>query len=151
MAGGWTEERVTALRQLWLDGHSASQCAARLGEVTRNAVIGKVHRLGLPGRRTTRSATGKPPRRCRPRITVRFPRPPSPPRTPLAPARRLAARTDETEPLMLLFAALQPHQCRWPIGDPRLPGFAFCGRAARGSYCEGHSADAINPGGRRYG
>ena len=46
----WTEERVELLRKLWLGGHSASQVAAELGGVTRNAVIGKVHRLGLSGR-----------------------------------------------------------------------------------------------------
>ena len=43
----WTEERVELLRKLWAEGLSASQIAGRLGEVTRNAVIGKVHRLGL--------------------------------------------------------------------------------------------------------
>jgi len=47
---GWTEERIAALKSLWEEGLSASQIAARLGGVTRNAVIGKVHRLGLSGR-----------------------------------------------------------------------------------------------------
>lgn len=46
----WTEERVDLLRQLWLQGQSASQIAALLGSVTRNAVIGKAHRLQLSGR-----------------------------------------------------------------------------------------------------
>ena len=47
---GWTDERVETLKKLWLDGLSASQIAKHLGGVTRNAVIGKVHRLGLSGR-----------------------------------------------------------------------------------------------------
>ena len=47
---GWTDERVEVLKKLWLDGLSASQIAKQLGGVTRNAVIGKVHRLGLSGR-----------------------------------------------------------------------------------------------------
>ena len=47
---GWTDERVELLKKLWLDGLSASQIAKQLGGVTRNAVIGKVHRLGLSGR-----------------------------------------------------------------------------------------------------
>ena len=47
---GWTDERVETLKKLWLDGLSASQIAKQLGGVTRNAVIGKVHRLGLSGR-----------------------------------------------------------------------------------------------------
>ena len=49
----WTDERVELLKKLWADGLSASQIATKLGEVTRNAVIGKVHRLGLAGRATT--------------------------------------------------------------------------------------------------
>src|SRR5580658_6662987 len=52
----WTDERVELLRQLWLDGKSASQISAALGQgLTRNAVIGKVHRLGLAGRAKTSS------------------------------------------------------------------------------------------------
>ncbi len=46
----WTDERVELLKKLWSDGLSASQIAAELGGITRNAVIGKVHRLGLSGR-----------------------------------------------------------------------------------------------------
>ena len=49
----WTDDRVDLLKKLWAEGLSASQIAGRLGEVTRNAVIGKVHRLGLSGRATT--------------------------------------------------------------------------------------------------
>ena len=49
----WNDERVELLKKLWADGLSASQIAGRLGGVTRNAVIGKVHRLGLSGRATT--------------------------------------------------------------------------------------------------
>ena len=49
----WTEERVELLKKLWAEGLSASQIAGRLGGVTRNAVIGKVHRLGLAGRATS--------------------------------------------------------------------------------------------------
>src|SRR5450631_3300363 len=57
----WTDERVELLRQLWLDGRSASQISAELGlGITRNAVIGKVHRLGLSGR--AKSATPATPR-----------------------------------------------------------------------------------------
>jgi GcrA cell cycle regulator len=52
MTNGWTEDRVSLLKKLWTDGLSASQIAKQLGGVTRNAVIGKVHRLGLAGRAT---------------------------------------------------------------------------------------------------
>lgn len=50
MTSQWTEERVAELTELWNSGLSAARVAAKLGEVTRNAVIGKVHRLGLSGR-----------------------------------------------------------------------------------------------------
>ena len=53
---GWTDERVELLKKLWQDGLSASQIAKQLGGVTRNAVIGKVHRLGLSGRATPSAA-----------------------------------------------------------------------------------------------
>jgi GcrA cell cycle regulator len=49
----WNDERIDLLKKLWAEGLSASGIASRLGDVSRNAVIGKVHRLGLPGRRTT--------------------------------------------------------------------------------------------------
>jgi GcrA cell cycle regulator len=65
---GWSEDRVTTLSKLWLDGLSASQIARQLGGVTRNAVIGKVHRLGLPDRRMAQSRKAAP--------SSRLPRPP---------------------------------------------------------------------------
>ena len=63
----WTEERVAILSKLWADGLSASQIAGELGGVTRNAVIGKVHRLGLSGRAKPASSSAK--RVKRPRST----------------------------------------------------------------------------------
>jgi len=73
----WTEERVELLKKLWQDGLSASQIAAELGGVTRNAVIGKVHRLGLSGRgqpttsiKRQRRAPAQAARQARPAITV---------------------------------------------------------------------------------
>src|ERR1700742_4940648 len=64
---GWTEERVAELKKLWAEGHSASQIAKKLGSVTRNAVIGKVHRLGLSGRATPSRPVKRPPRLARPK------------------------------------------------------------------------------------
>ena len=62
---GWTDERVELLKKLWADGLSASQIAAELGGITRNAVIGKVHRLGLSGRAKSPSSTAPRPRKAR--------------------------------------------------------------------------------------
>ncbi|MFC3265598.1 GcrA family cell cycle regulator, partial [Camelimonas abortus] len=57
---GWTDERVELLKKLWSEGLSASQIATAMGGVTRNAVIGKVHRLGLSGRARTPAGAQKP-------------------------------------------------------------------------------------------
>src|ERR1700736_7019121 len=61
----WTDERVELLKKLWADGLSASQIAAELGGITRNAVIGKVHRLGLSGRAKSPSSAAPRPRKSR--------------------------------------------------------------------------------------
>ena len=53
----WSDERVAILKKMWLDGNSASEIAKELGDITRNAVIGKVHRLGLSNRDTNASGT----------------------------------------------------------------------------------------------
>src|SRR5207247_7634706 len=72
----WTDERVEALKKLWTDGLSASQIAAELGGITRNAVIGKVHRLGLSGRAKSPSSTAPRPRKPRAHSHImRVPRP----------------------------------------------------------------------------
>jgi GcrA cell cycle regulator len=84
---GWTEERVELLKRLWLEGQSASQIALQLGGVTRNAVIGKVHRLGLSGRAT-------PFQPAQPELKA--PRP-ARPATNAMPAEPPPAREDEPE------------------------------------------------------
>src|ERR671937_1374696 len=61
----WTDERVELLKKLWADGLSASRIAVELGGITRNAVIGKVHRLGLSGRAKTPSSSVSRPRKPR--------------------------------------------------------------------------------------
>src|SRR5436190_3362737 len=71
----WTDERVELLKKLWTDGLSASQIAAELGGITRNAVIGKVHRLGLSGRAKSPSSAAPRQRRARPSHMMRVPRP----------------------------------------------------------------------------
>ena len=63
----WTDERVELLKKLWADGLSASQIAGELGGITRNAVIGKVHRLGLSGRAKARSEERRVGKECRSR------------------------------------------------------------------------------------
>ncbi len=143
---GWTEERVALLKKLWLEGLSASQIAKQLGGVTRNAVIGKVHRLGLSGRATPSSP---------PRPAFKAPRPPRPvSNASLAPRRALAhppAPQPQTayyveEPGSATVLTLGAHMCKWPIGDPASDGFTFCGRRiGEGSYCNEHARLAYQP------
>ena len=158
----WNDERVELLKKLWAEGLSASQIAGRLGGVTRNAVIGKVHRLGLSGRATTSRMKSLRPR----------------PRANVAPNTMLAKRNGksrfgasgnsavralyqpESEPYVSLveelvipmaerksIQTLAECHCRWPIGDPQLADFHFCGKdKVMGlPYCEFHARRAFQP------
>jgi GcrA cell cycle regulator len=151
----WTDERVDLLKKLWAEGLSASQIAGRLGGVTRNAVIGKVHRLGLSGRATSSRSSGPRPRRNHV------------PRAPRAPSLLFGTRGNtalkpvyemEPEPMPLEELVIPLHErasiltlkeamCRWPIGDPGEPEFHFCGRktCAALPYCEHHARMAYQP------
>jgi GcrA cell cycle regulator len=136
-ASTWTDARIEILTRLWREGQSASAIARQLGGVTRNAVIGKVHRLGVAGR-----AIPAPPGVRR---AVRPPRPQRRLRPPPRP-RRLAAEPAPSDPGLSGTSdtlAVGAHACRWPIGDPKAAGFALCGRpAVRGAYCAHHGAMA---------
>ncbi|MDG2528190.1 GcrA family cell cycle regulator [Caulobacter endophyticus] len=150
--GGWSDARVARLKALLAQGLSARQIAQALGAVSRNAVIGKIHRLGLagggspsaPGRRARLSA--------RPRLRRKAPSPPPPPPCGGAPAAAALARPRaalvDAVGLAADLAALPRQACRWPIGDPREGAFSWCGRpvartpTGRASYCEGHRARA---------
>jgi GcrA cell cycle regulator len=150
---GWTDERVDVLKKLWLDGLSASQIAKQLGGVTRNAVIGKVHRLGLSGR----AAPSQP---ARPAYKAPRPARPVSTSTPSAP-RRMAEPAPVVsnhpvppqvpvmrveEPGSATVLTLGAHMCKWPIGDPSSDSFTFCGRRASESpYCLEHARVAYQP------
>lgn len=162
----WSDERVELLRKLWSDGLSASQIAAELGGITRNAVIGKVHRLGLSGRAKTNAASTP-----RPRKPVRQPGSAAPaapagmqsqirahmalaPRPALEaaapmPVRAPAPREDVVIPMSerVTIMDLREAMCRWPIGDPTTPEFRFCGaRSDLGlPYCAHHGRIAYQP------
>ena len=144
---GWTDERVELLKKLWQDGLSASQIAKQLGGVTRNAVIGKVHRLGLSGRATP----------SKPQRTVfKAPRPARPAAAPSAPRRIAEAVSSPQQPTPLRLVDEAPglatvltlgaHMCKWPIGDPALDNFTFCGRGCDpGPNCLEHVHVAYQP------
>ena len=149
---GWTDERVATLKKLWLDGLSASQIAKQLGGVTRNAVIGKVHRLGLSGRaapsQPTRPAfkAPRPARAAAPSPAPAAPRRSVEPHVSAAPALPSVVRQEAPGSATVL--TLGAHMCKWPIGDPATDGFTFCGRgigAADGPYCHDHAQIAYQP------
>ena len=135
----WSEDRVEQLKTLWTEGLSASQIARALGGVTRNAVIGKVHRLGLAGR-------ASPSRSERPRLPVAH-------KTPTVRAHEPAAPVVEEDPVTLADGShatvltISDRMCRWPIGDPAATEFHFCGRSPKAGspYCEAHARKAYQP------
>ncbi|MGA2954050.1 MAG: GcrA family cell cycle regulator [Caulobacteraceae bacterium] len=145
---GWTDERVEVLKKLWLEGLSASQIAKQLGGVTRNAVIGKVHRLGLSGRaapsQPTRTAF-RAPRPARPSAPAVSHRRAEAPRHEVRPAPRPIPYIEEPGTATVL--TLGAHMCKWPIGDPASAEFTFCGRRAgdEGPYCIEHARVAYQP------
>jgi len=151
----WTDERVELLKKLWSDGLSASQIAGELGGITRNAVIGKVHRLGLSGRAKSSSSAAARPRKARaPGNMLRVSRPSMRGNTALAHAYE---HDLEPEPELIdnvipmgqrrTILELTEETCRWPIGDPSSPDFFFCGgqTVTRLPYCTHHSRVAYQP------
>jgi GcrA cell cycle regulator len=163
----WTNERIERLQKLWLEGWSASRIAAELANgITRNAVIGKVFRLGLSGRNPKASAgnhpashsQNKPARRAHQRHAAQ---PQIIGNTALimhpleieVPALRTASEVvvPISEPVTII--DLRESMCRWPIGDPVQPGFRYCGAKkipGPSPYCACHSAIAFqNPHDRR--
>jgi len=162
-AMAWTDERVEQLKKLWSEGLSASQIASRLGEVTRNAVIGKVHRLGLAGRATVSRPKSMRPRKAASDIArpgkrnrlLRFQSGGS--REAFAPfggegaAPEPYIRTFEELVIPLeeraSILSLKETSCRWPIGDPQHDDFHFCGKGKLDGlpYCEFHARRAFQP------
>ena len=168
MASSWTEERVGVLTKLWMEGLSASQIAGELGEgVTRNAVIGKVHRLKLSGRAKPANSSQ------RTRSTSRMPRRPKSTgggstfkrrviasrvvgATVLKPAEaeqeNIRVNPNNVTELFIPveerigLLGLTEKTCKWPIGDPLLEDFHFCGRDSDESapYCKFHSKRAYH-------
>ena len=147
----WTDERVEQLKKLWLEGLSASQIAKQLGGVTRNAVIGKVHRLGLSGRATP-SQPQRPvfraPRAPRPVMVGQAQRRSEPHAAPAQPPVYV-----REEPGSATVLTLGAHMCKWPIGDPASDEFTFCGRRSHeeGPYCTEHARVAYQPPQRKGG
>jgi GcrA cell cycle regulator len=153
----WTDDRVELLKRLWSEGLSASQIAGELGGITRNAVIGKVHRLGLSGRAKAPSSSVPRPRKAR--VSSQMFRPARPMvRGNTALAVSPAYEYDlEPEPQPIeniiplgqrcTLLELNDEKCHWPVGDPGQPDFYFCGgKTGTGiPYCGYHARVAYQP------
>ena len=155
----WTKERIELLTKLWTEGLSASQIATELGNgVSRNAVLGKAHRLGLAQSKGMEGSTARP----------RKPPPPEPPAQAEPPAHqdpaplpRTACEQPTRQPEVTTISAevdaprlhgvtimeLREAMCRWPLGDPTTPAFRFCGARANSGlpYCPYHAQIAYQP------
>lgn len=158
----WTDDRIDRLKTLFADGLSGSQMAADLG-VTRNAVIGKLHRIGLRREQTYKAGGPRPPR---PRAS-RPPRLKAEPRLPRKPPKwnpktRIVDNINlQPEPIPMpefvdniipvgqrkTLLELKEDSCRWPIGDPGTKDFFFCGGVSVSGlpYCKYHCRVAYQP------
>lgn len=167
----WTDERVESLKKLWAEGLSASQIAAQIGGVSRNAVIGKVHRLKLSSRGRANAAPAR--QKKTPSIgsvapsaasSVRKQRTTvSRPMMATMGATALKVQFNEEEALFhhyrevpnnvvpisrnLKLVDLSERTCKWPNGDPLSEDFSFCGADSgeNGPYCGYHSKLAYQP------
>jgi len=151
----WSVEREEYLERLWGDGYSGAEIAERLCGATRNAVIGKVRRLGLPGRKARMRSPRRKKKHCSlpaPARRLRWRKAPS--RNPVAgltKAERLALLSQAPTPLLIGVLTLRDGMCRWPVGEPKQPGFGFCGHSQVPgmSYCGHHARVAYQPAVRR--
>ena len=138
----WTEERIEKLKELWKKGLSASQIAGSLGGTTRNAVIGKVHRLNLQQRAISKKTT--------PRINTDH-------NTNAEVKTQKLGRKARFKALLLdknfepenpkKLEELNDETCRWPLGHPYEKKFYFCGRKPieKFPYCKLHLLYAFQP------
>lgn len=145
----WTDERVALLKKLWGEGKTAAEIAKELGGVTRNAVIGKAHRLKLSNRVSPIQQNNKKPvartvaANDKGSATVAAAAIPT--------ARIRVANNDEKIQVKgLKLADLKDRMCRWPLGDPRDSDFSFCGCASVPGlpYCTEHAKIAYQAASR---
>jgi GcrA cell cycle regulator len=153
----WTEQKIQILKDMW-GHHSASEIAEHIGGLTRNAVIGKAHRLklsvqkmaGAPGTGLQRAASGLGViKSSRKRVMLR-PLPVVPTSSTIA-SRPLPTAKDIFRSLEGIGGSVRSEgiavtkagerHCRWPVGDPRSPDFRFCGCTAHEGlpYCVDHA------------
>ena len=142
----WTEEKVAKLKELWGNGNTASQIAQIIGGISRNAVIGKAHRLNLSAKIKTRTAASN----------QQFESSSIENNTKIKRGRRnkfksLIIEKDFEPENPKQLEELDENSCKWPIGHPNEPNFYFCGRTSLKdfSYCKLHILYAYQPKGKK--
>ena len=138
----WTDEKVKTLRELWTKGHTASQIAGMLGDTTRNAVIGKAHRLNLEERAPSKSSNNserKEKSKSHPKVKVNVSR------KSKFNSILLDKNFESEKPTSL--ENLTDQTCKWPSGHPDDDSFYFCGRMPVDNfpYCKLHVLYAFQP------
>ncbi len=171
----WTDERIALLKKMWKEGKSAADIAKTLGKgVTRNAVIGKAHRMGLSNRPSPIKKTGPAVKTVAKKDPPKKKEPPkAAPQKAKSASKKTAApvvvsgvksnplRPELAEPHKMEKEEIPPgggvalidlteRMCRWPIGDPREDDFTFCGRGIRPGtpYCPDHAGMAYQSSSR---
>ena len=142
----WTEEKVAKLKELWGKGSTASQIAEIIGGISRNAVIGKAHRLNLSAKIKTRTATSNQNFENsidQKNIKSR--------RGRKSKFKSLIIEKDFEPENPKQLEELDENSCKWPIGHPNEKSFYFCGRSSLKdfSYCKLHLLYAYQPKGKK--
>ena len=142
----WTEEKVAKLKELWGKGNTASQIAEIIGGISRNAVIGKAHRLNLSAKIKTRAATSSQnfdSSKNEKNIQSR--------RGRKSKFKSLIIEKDFEAENPKQLEELDENSCKWPIGHPDEKSFYFCGRSSLKdfSYCKLHLLYAYQPKGKK--
>jgi len=142
----WTTEKVEKLKGLWSKGHTASQIAEMLGDTTRNAVIGKAHRLELEARAPSKQSSSHRSRENK-QAVKRSANPMS--RKAKFQSILLDKNFEPENPKSL--EDLNESTCKWPVGHPNEEKFYFCGRKPEGEfpYCKLHVLYAFQPKGSK--
>ena len=139
----WTDEMVDKLRQMWTEGKTATEIAKELG-VTKNSIVGKVHRLCLTARPSTIKSKDEEPVE---KVEVEKEIPEEVEENVEVVAEPVeSVKPEKTEKkhksnCHVKLVELDSHTCRWPLGDPRDEDFCFCGKKVRmgQTYCEEHA------------
>ena len=142
----WTEEKVAKLKELWGKGNTASQIAEIIGGISRNAVIGKAHRLNLSAKIKTRTATNNQNFENSQDIkNEKFKR------SRRSKFKSLIIEKDFEPENPKQLEELDENSCKWPIGHPNEKTFYFCGRSSIKdfSYCKLHLLYAYQPKGKK--